>query len=146
MSRKYHQGIFTPKFPKKYKGDVKNIVFRSGWELRVMKWLDMNTNVLEWRSEEIIIPYLSPVDGKYHRYYPDFVIRVLLPDKMVKTYMLEVKPMHQTIEPAKRRKSKKYITEVATWGVNEAKWVSAREYCADRGWEFKLITEKELGL
>jgi TnsA endonuclease N terminal len=147
MTRKYYQGIFVPKFPKKYKGDVNNIVYRSGWEARVMKWLDTNTNVIEWCSEELVIPYLDPTTGKHRRYFPDFVIRVKTPDNRIKTYMLEVKPAYQTKEPPKKKRvTKKYINEVTTWGVNEAKWEKAKEYCADRGWSFLLITEKELGL
>lgn len=144
MNKKYHQGFFNPKFPKKYKGDPSKIVFRSSWEARVMRWLDMNANVIEWSSEELSIPYLSPLDGKYHRYFPDFVIKVKTPDNHIKVYMLEVKPKYQTQEPTKKRKSKKYVNEVLNWGVNDAKWEKAKEYCADRGWEFKLITESDI--
>jgi hypothetical protein len=111
-----------------------------------MKYLDENVNVLEWKSEEIAIPYVSPVDGRYHRYFPDFVVKVRAPEGATKTMILEVKPKAQTKEPVKKKKSKTYITEVATWGVNQAKWKAAQEYCLDRGWQFKLITEDELGI
>lgn len=33
-----------------------------------------------------------------------------------------------------------------TWGVNEAKWKAAEEYCKDRGWKFIIMTEHELGI
>ena len=142
-----YKGRFTPKYPKKYKGDPTKIIYRSLWELKAMKYFDDNVNVLEWSSEEIIVPYISPLDNRWHRYFPDFVIKVKLPDGGVKTMMLEVKPRKETIEPKKKKKiTPQYITEVTTWAKNQAKWKSATEYCLDRKWEFKLITEKELGI
>lgn len=143
----YYQGRFSPKNPKKYRGDPTNIIYRSLWELRVMKWLDEKENVIEWQSEEIAISYISPLDKRPHRYFPDFVARIRQSDGSIKTMLLEVKPHAQTKEPKKKkRKTKQYVNEVTTWGVNQAKWKSATEYCIDRGWEFKLITEKELGI
>lgn len=140
-----YKGKFSPKNPKKYKGDPTNIVYRSLWELKVMKSLDENINVLEWSSEEVIVPYISPIDNRPHRYFPDFIVKARTPDGNTKTMMLEVKPMHQTIEPkVQTKKTKKYITEVMTYGVNQAKWKYAQEYCLDRGWEFKVITENEI--
>ena len=142
-----YKGRFSPKNPNKYYGDPTNIIYRSLWELKVMKYLDENPNVVEWRSEEIAVPYRSPVDNKIHRYFPDFIVKVKNKDGGTKTMMLEVKPEYQTQEPVKKKRiTKQYITEVATWGVNQAKWASAQEYCLDRGWEFKLITEKHLGI
>lgn len=144
---KYYKGKFRPKNPKKYGGDPTNIIYRSLWELKFFKHLDENTNIIEWSSEEIVIPYKSPVDNRYHRYFPDVFLKVRLPDNSIKSMLVEIKPAAQTREPAvKSRKTRQYITEVMTWGVNQAKWTAAREYCADRGWEFKLITETELGI
>lgn len=144
---KFYKGLFRPKNPQKYVGDHTNIVYRSSWEARVMDWLDRNPDVLSWNSEEIIVPYVSPVDGRYHRYFPDFLIKVRTKDGASRTIMLEVKPKRQTKEPTpQKRITKRYITEVTTWGVNQAKWKAANEYCMDRGWEFKLITEDHLGL
>ena len=142
-----YSGIFKPSNPQKYVGDYKNIVYRSSWEARLMSWLDRNPNIVSWASEEVVIPYLSPVDGKWHRYFPDFVVKVKDKKNMIKTMMLEVKPKKQTQPPVQQRRvTKQYITEVATWGVNQAKWKAATEFCLDRGWEFKLITEDHLGL
>lgn len=142
-----YSGRFIPKNPAKYAGDHRNIIYRSSWECRVMTWLDEEPSIIAWGSEEIIVPYLSPVDGKYHRYFPDFIVKVKDRDNKVKVKMLEVKPEKQTMPPEpKKRKTKQYITEVATWGVNQAKWAAAKEYCLDRGWEFVIITEKHLGL
>jgi hypothetical protein len=142
-----YKGKFSPKNPKKYRGDPTGIVYRSLWELKVMKYLDDNRNVLEWCSEEVAIPYISPVDSRPHRYFPDFIVRMLTPDGGTKTVMIEVKPKAQTREPKiPTKKTRKYLTEVMTWGVNQAKWKAATEYCLDRQWEFKLITEVELGI
>ena len=142
-----YSGIFKPKNPRKYAGDPSNIIYRSSWEARVMNWLDKNPGIITWASEEIAIPYYSPVDSKWHRYFPDFVVKVKTQDGKTKTMMLEVKPKKQTQPPEKKKRvTKQYITEVATWGVNQAKWKSATEYCKDRGWEFKILTEDHLGL
>lgn len=112
-----------------------------------MDWLDRNPNIISWASEEVIIPYKSPVDGKFHRYFPDFVVKSRGNDGKTKTMMIEVKPKKQTMEPTpQRRVTKQYINEVATWGVNQAKWKAATEYCLDRGWQFMLMTEDHLGL
>ena len=142
-----YSGQFKPSNPQKYVGDYRNIIYRSSWEARVMSWLDKNPNIISWASEEIIIPYVSPVDGMWHRYFPDFVVKIKDKNGTLKTMMLEVKPKKQTKPPEQQRRvTKRYITEVATWGVNQAIWKAAIEYCLDRGWEFKIITEEHLGL
>ena len=142
-----YSGKFTPKNPQKYVGDYTKITYRSSWEARVMTWLDKEPNVISWASEELAIPYISPVDGKRHRYFPDFIVKVKNKDGKVSTMMIEVKPQKQSGEPAKRsRLPKQYITEVMTYGINQAKWKAAQEYCLDKGWQFKVLTEKELGL
>jgi hypothetical protein len=142
-----YSGRFKPSNPKKYMGDYNNIIYRSSWECRVMTWLDRNDDILEWGSEEVIIPYKSPVDGRYHRYFPDFIVKVKTKDGKVKTMIVEVKPERETKEPKPRTKiTKQYIQEVTTYGVNQSKWKAAEEYCLDRGWEFKVITEKHLGI
>ena len=112
-----------------------------------MDWLDRKPDIISWASEEVIIPYKSPVDGRYHRYFPDFLVKMRTKENILKTMMVEVKPKKQTMPPEpKKRKTKQYINEVATWGVNQAKWKAATEYCMDRGWEFKVLTEDHLGL
>ena len=142
-----YSGYFRPKNPKKYIGDHNNIIYRSSWECRVMTWLDNNPAIVSWASEELTIPYISPVDNKYHRYYPDFLVKVKGRDGTIKVMLLEIKPKKQTKEPQKKKRvTKQYIYEVTTWGVNQAKWKAATEYCLDRGWEFKIITEDHLGL
>lgn len=145
MAHNYKQGFFKPQNPKKYMGDPINIVYRSGWEKRVMEWADTQPGVVRWSSEEIVIPYKSPVDNKYHRYFVDFYVETVGRDGQTRKLLLEVKPKAQTLEPKKQsRKTKRYITEVVTYGVNQAKWKAADEYCKDKGWEFMLITEEQL--
>jgi len=142
-----YSGLFKPRNPKKYVGDATNIVYRSSWEAKVMYWLDTNDDIISWASEELIVPYISPVDNRKHRYFPDFIVKVKTRDSKLKTMMLEVKPKKQTIQPeVRKRVTKQYITEVTTYAVNMAKWKAATEYCADRGWEFKILTEEHLGL
>ena len=142
-----YQGIFRPKNPKKYIGDSNNIVYRSSWECRIMSWFDQNDDIISWASEELIVPYKSPIDNRFHRYFPDFIVKVKTRDGTMKTLMIEVKPKKQTIPPEpKKRVTKQYVTEVTTYGVNQAKWKAAQEYCLDRGWEFKIMTEEHLGL
>jgi hypothetical protein len=142
-----YSGTFRPTNPQKYMGDYKNIIYRSSWECRVMNWLDKNPNIVSWASEEMTVPYKSPVDGKFHRYFPDFLVKVRTKDGKFKTVMIEVKPKYQTKEPQqKKRITKQYINEVTTWGVNQAKWKAATEYCLDKGWTFQIITEDDLGL
>lgn len=141
-----HKGRFQPKNSKKYNGNSYNIIFRSSWELRVMKYLDESPNIIWWASEELKILYKSPIDNRIHRYFPDFVIRVRQKNGTEKTLVLEVKPLSQTKMPKQRRKTKQFIAESATYAVNQEKWRAADIFCKEHGWEFKIITEKELGI
>lgn len=142
-----YKGRFKPKHPEKYIGDPTNIIYRSLWELKVMKHLDEHNSILKWGSEEIIIPYVSPVDNRVHRYFPDFYVKSIGVDGKINTTIIEVKPAIQTKEPEKKtKKTRKYINEVMTWGVNQAKWKAAEEFCKDRKWTFKIMTEKEIGI
>lgn len=144
---KTYKGRFSPKHPEKYKGNPTGIIYRSLWERKLMVYLDENKSIIQWSSEEIAIPYISPIDNRYHRYFPDFYVKAIDKNGNIVEQLLEVKPRKETIEPKKKsRITKQYITEVTTWGKNQAKWKAAEEYCLDRGWQFKLITEKELGI
>jgi len=139
----FHKRKFIPIFPEKYTGDPTNIIMRSSWETRFASWCDKNPSVLKWSSEETIIPYRCPTDSRIHRYFVDFKITV----STGKTYIIEVKPAAQTQPPIyPGRQTQRYITESLTFMKNQAKWEAAIEFARDRGWEFKIITEKELGL
>ena len=142
-----YKGKYHPSYPRKYKGDPTNIIYRSLWERKFMVYCDKNDNILEWASEEIAIPYRSPVDNRVHRYFPDFYMKVKERGGKIKRYVIEVKPAKQTKPPVKpKRQTKGYIREAYEYAKNLAKWKMAREFCADRQWEFKVVTEKELGI
>jgi hypothetical protein len=142
-----YKGKYQPSFPKKYKGDPTNIIYRSLWERKFMVYCDSNENILEWGSEEIFIWYRSPVDRKPHRYFPDFYIKVKESTGQIKKYLIEIKPKKQTAPPQKpQRQTKKYLYEAYEYAKNQAKWEAAKEWCADRGYEFKVLTENELGI
>jgi hypothetical protein len=139
-----YKGKYQPSFPKKYKGNPTNIVYRSLWERTFMKYCDTNENILEWFSEEIAVPYRSPIDNKIHRYFPDFYIKVKESNGSIKKYIIEIKPKKQTVEPIpQKRRTKGYIYEVYEYAKNQAKWEAAEEWCADRGYEFKVLTEDD---
>ena len=143
----FHKRKFKPTNPHKYLGDHTNIIMRSSWETKFAIWCDTNPAILKWSSEETVVPYLSPIDNKPHRYFIDFKIQVRKNDGSVKTYLVEIKPEHQTRPPAvPSRKTKQFLQEVMTWGVNDAKWKAATRYAKDRGWEFIILTENHLGI
>ena len=141
-----YKGRYTPKNPKKYKGDAENIIFRSLWERKVMAWLDKSPNIVWWTSEELSITYFNPVDKNLHKYYPDFVFLQKTNEKNTKTIMLEVKPKKQTKPPRKSSKKSQstYLEELNTYAKNVAKWEAAKTFCKNRGWDFKILTEKDV--
>lgn len=149
-----YKGRFRPKYPEKYKGDPTKITYRSLWEFKFFRFVDGHPDVLWWASEEFVVPYMSPIDGKMHRYFPDVVLHKKMADGSLATLMIEIKPKKQTIPPEISRRnatptgriSRRYLNEVKTYGINEAKWKAARRYCAERGWNFQLFTENELGI
>lgn len=142
-----YKGKYSPSYPRKYKGDPTNIVYRSLWERKFMVYCDLNENILEWGSEEIIMPYRSPVDGRVHRYFPDFYIKVKESTGRIKKMIIEIKPKRQCSPPSKPKKQTKgYLREAYEYAKNQAKWEAASEWCKDRGYIFQVFTEKELGI
>ena len=113
-----------------------------------MSRFDLDSNIIWWASEETTIPYVSPVDNRIHRYYVDFTVKVKTTEGKEKILLIEVKPLDQTKEPRKqldnKKPSKKYITEVLTYGVNKAKWEAAKSFCEEKGFSFVVLTEKEI--
>lgn len=143
----FHKRIYKPLFPEKYAGDPTNVVMRSSWETRFANWCDKNPAVVKWSSEETVVPYRCPTDDRLHRYFVDFKIQIKNKDGALKTYLIEVKPAKQTQPPVyPGRNTQRYITESMAFIKNQAKWKAAIEYAKDRGYEFKIITEHELGL
>ena len=140
-----YRGRYIPTYPKKYKGDPSNIIYRSLWERKFMVYCDRNDKIMEWGSEEFFVPYRSPLDGKIHRYFPDFYVKVRTPTGN-KKWVVEVKPKAQCKQPVKnpKKRTKKWLNEVFTYAINQAKWKSAEEFCKDHGMEFKIFTEDHL--
>lgn len=135
-----YKNYFKPNNRKKYIGDAENIYCRSLWERRFCKYLDENVNVSRWGFEQIKIPYLLESDNKIHTYVPDFIIET----KNKQITVIEIKPLKQTKAP-KIKKNKKYsIQECLTYSMNTSKWSSALKYCASKGWDFKILTEKDI--
>ena len=143
-----YSGKYRPKDPKKYVGNPTRIYYRSLWERKFMVYCDTNTSIIEWGSEEVIIPYVSPWDGRVHRYFPDFYIKVRQTDGKLKKFIIEIKPKNQCAPPTKapKRKTKKWYGEVKRWGVNEAKWKSATKWCEANGMDFQILTEDHLDI
>ena len=140
-----YKGKYTPKNPSKYIGNPTKVIYRSLWERKMMNWMDNNPSVLRWGSEETIVMYVSPVDGKRHRYYVDFIMEVQNKNKEIQTFLIEVKPKKQTKPPVKpKKKTKTFINEAKTYSVNKAKWDAAEKVCEARGWKFMIVTEDTL--
>lgn len=144
--RKRYKGKYKIKNPNKYLGNPTNIIYRSLMEKRFMEWCDSNDKCYKWSSEEVVIPYISPIDNKRHRYFPDFLIQT--PKGW---FLIEVKPLTQSRPPKKLvvenlelKKKRRYIKSVQTWLVNEAKWKAATKVCEKKGWSFQILTEKQL--
>ncbi len=139
---KSYRGLYRPTNPKKYVGNTKQIVYRSLLERRFMRYCDLNQDILFWASEELPVRYYNPLDKKYHRYFPDFVVKTVNNDK----YMIEIKPSRQVAKPKPpKKKTKSYMRESFEYIKNQAKWQAAKSYCDDNGMQFKVITEKDLG-
>ena len=140
--RKSYKGLFKPINPKKYVGNTNQIVYRSLLERRFMRYCDTNDDIVFWASEELPVRYYSPLDKKWHRYFPDFVVKTVNNHK----YMIEIKPYRQALKPKPpKKKTKSYMRESFEYIKNQAKWSAARKYCEDNNMEFKIITEKDLG-
>lgn len=140
----FKKGIYRPKNSKKYVG-LSHPTYKSSWELYFFKWCDNNPSVLEWSSESVVIPYISPIDNSVHRYYVDNAIVLNEGNKKVK-YLVEIKPHKQTIPPSHKgnKKESTIIHEQVTYSVNKAKWEAADTWAKNNGYKFLILTENEL--
>lgn len=142
-----YKGIYKPSNPKKYIGDPKNIIYRSLWERKFMVWCDLNENIMKWSSEEIWIPYISPLDNRCHKYFPDFYIKYKDNEGILRESLIEVKPKRQVEGPKpQKRMTQKQMYEIKEFAKNQAKWKAAKEFCEDRRWKFQILTEDNLGI
>lgn len=140
-----NKGKFYPVNPSKYVGNSGNILFRSAWERTFMEWCDRSGGVLQWASEEISIPYFFPPDGKWHRYYPDFLVKVQKADQNTEIWVVEIKPAKQVAPPPQRKSPKRgHLREAMEYAKNQSKWKSAKAYCDAKGWKFVIMTEHDL--
>ena len=147
MYKATYKGRYRVINPSKYRGDSQDVTYRSSWELKFMKWCDTNPSVLEWGSETIIIPYISPVDNRVHRYFVDFYIKVQDRNGKINRYLVEIKPAKFTKPPEiPARKTRRFVQEVFQYGTNQAKWKAADEYCIERSMKFLVLTEVDLGM
>lgn len=140
--KNFKQGYYTLKHPEKYIGDASKVVYRSSWELELHSFFDNNSRVLKWASEEIAIQYIKPTDGRIHKYYPDYWVEYVNKEGVVIQEIIECKPLAQTRLP--RGKAKQSLYEQLTLAVNMAKWSAAREWCKQRGMNFRIVTERSV--
>ena len=131
--------------------EAKDPYYRSDWERRVMYYLDTNTNVTKWGSENVVIPY-TWIDGKTHRYYTDFYVEIKNRQGQVEKIVIEVKPKDQCpggkIPKPPRKKTpksmKNYQDRLLSLKKNELKWESAELFCKKKGWKFTVLTEEQI--
>jgi len=136
-----YKGRYTIKNPEKYAGDAKKVIYRSLWERNTFRWCENNPKVKLWNSEEVVVPYISSIDKKLHRYYVDLLIQM----DNKKTYLIEIKPKKETQPPQSRsRKTKKFINEQLTYIRNNEKWEAANKFAEHNGWKFQVWTEETL--
>jgi hypothetical protein len=71
-------------------------------------------------------------------------------NNQIKKYMVEIKPFRQTQDPKNfdqsRKRKKTIIYENLNYLKNVAKWSAAKKWCVSQGYEFNILTEKELGI
>lgn len=133
------RGQFIPRNPGKYMGNPNNIMGRSSWEFRFFKWLDSTPSILSWASEELSIPYLSPVDNRVHRYYPDALVIYKNTTGAIIKELIEIKPLKETILTPKSTERDKMA-----WVVNQAKWAAAAIFAKNNGMTFRVLTEQSM--
>ena len=150
--KQFIQGRFKPDHPNKYVGDVDKIIYRSSWELALLRFLDSTPEILKYGSERVVIPYYDHGTmnefghPKQRRYYVDFIVQLRKADGSVKVALIEVKPKSQTVQPRKtsRMSEKTYESSLKTWLTNSSKWEAARAFCHERGWEFIILNEDHI--
>lgn len=119
--------------------------YKSGLELKAMKYADYNKHIVKWSLEPFHIKYLKPTDGKVHRYYIDLYLEFSSGDR----FLVEIKSKSETIPPRKPNKKtdkaiRNYQIALQTYAVNQAKWKAAEEFAAKNKMRFIILTEDEL--
>jgi len=145
-SDNFSKGFYRPKNPHKYIGDITQIVYRSSWELRFNEILDSNPNVIHWTSEQVVVPYIKPTDGRVHKYYVDYFVEYIDRNNEVQRDLIEIKPLKQVLQPKHKRMTKTAMYENHVHKINSAKWQAAKAYAEKRGWKFRIMTERSIFL
>lgn len=142
---KTYKGTWKPRHPEKYVGDASNITYRSSWEVKFMNYCDSRDDIVEWSSEEVVLPYFDPVQNKMRRYFVDFWMKVKQPDGSTKKFLVEIKPDKFTRPPAPpKRKTRQFVEEALQYATNNAKWEAATKICEENDMEFVILTENHL--
>jgi hypothetical protein len=137
----YH-GKYKVRNRDKYKGKSPFPEYKSLWERKMLRFCDYNPAILEWGYESVIIPYISPLDGRQHRYFVDIWLKWKKLNGTIETCLIEIKPKKQTVPPkTPKRRTKRYLAEVMTYEINQAKWSAAETYAKQMGWRFLVFTE-----
>jgi hypothetical protein len=142
----YQQGYFVPQDLKKYVGDPTRIIYRSSWELKFMQFLDRSPSILKWSNESFAIPYFSPLDKRGHRYFIDFLVVTKDSEGNQQTWIIEVKPSKYFTKPEAPKRmtdqsTKNYLYSAKQYIINMAKFEAAKQFCAERGLKFGIVTE-----
>lgn len=139
MSLKFAKGQYNLKNPEKYIGSTAPI-YRSSWEIAVMRMCDNNPAIQQWASEPVRIPYRDPLTGKQTVYVPDFL--VMFEDKQEKKHveLWEIKPANQQI----LEKVGKNPYNQAQFVKNQAKWQVATQWAKSRGMKFRVLNENDI--
>lgn len=144
MAKKFTQGVYKFNNPDKYIGDHSKCVYRSSYELEMHQFLDNNSKVLRWGSEIVVVPYLKPTTGRIHRYFVDYYVEFVDKEGNFKCELIEVKPRSQTKAPRRSKTGKVPLYEKIQLAVNMAKWAAAKQYAGERGWGWRVITERSI--
>jgi hypothetical protein len=139
LSLKFAKGQYNLKNPEKYIGSTVPI-YRSSWEIAVMRMCDNNPAIQQWASEPVRIPYRDPLTGKQTVYVPDFL--VMFEDKKEKKHveLWEIKPANQQI----LEKVGKNPYNQAQFVKNQAKWQVATQWAKSRGMKFRVLNENDI--
>lgn len=146
MARNYKQGKYEVKNPSKCINGTKEVRYLSSYELECWRWADNNKNVIRWGVETVVVPYYSSVKGRKARYLVDLYIEYYNRHGEYKKVLCEIKPFRETkkVRDTPGRKKSTVIQEQLTYVTNMEKWKAAKKYAEDRGWQFTILTEKEI--
>ena len=116
--KRYHTGVHTsPKL-------VGPCEYRSGWELALMGWFDVEPTVLRYSYESVRIPYLSNARSrKVRNYLPDFLVELADGRRI----LVEVKPSKKLGHAQVKKKL-----------------AAAQSWCNEHGIALQVITEHDL--